>query len=95
MSWKRIFYVLVILVVAGISALSGVLAGGFAVYQAVRQSLPAARPLQLVPAAVSTSITSPAPVVQIDTTQIETTITKAVSQVGPAVVTVVGTVPGR
>jgi 2-alkenal reductase len=95
MSWKRVFYVLVVLVVAGVSALSGVVAGGFAVYQAVRQNMPAARPLQVVQAAVTTGATSQTPVLQINTTQIESTITKAVAQVGPAVVTVVGTIPGQ
>ncbi len=94
MSWKRVFYVLVVIVVAGVSALSGVLAGGFAVYQAVRQSLPANRPLALVQQAAVTS-TNPPPVLEVDTTKIESTITKAVAQVGPAVVTVVGTIPGQ
>lgn len=95
MSWKRLFYVLVVLVVAGVSALSGVVAGGFAVYQAVRQNMPATRPVQVLQAAVSTSSTNQKPVLEINTTQIETTITKAVAQVGPSVVTVVGTIPGQ
>jgi serine protease Do len=94
MSWRRVFYVLVVIVVAGVSALSGVLAGGFAVYQAVRQNLPAKSPLALVQQAVVTS-TNPPPVLEVDTTKIESTITKAVAQVGPTVVTVVGTIPGQ
>jgi serine protease Do len=95
MSWKRVFYVLVILVVAGVSALSGVVAGGFAVYQAVRQNNAAARPLPVLQASVTTNNTGQAPELQINTTQIETTITKAVAAVGPSVVTVVGTIPGQ
>jgi serine protease Do len=95
MSWKRVFYVLVVLIVAGISALSGVVAGGFAVYQAVRQNSTTAHPLQVVQAAVTTSSTAQTPVLEINTTQIESTITKAVAQVGPSVVTVVGTIPGQ
>jgi S1-C subfamily serine protease len=95
MSWKRVFYVLVVLVVAGISALSGVVAGGFAVYQAVRQNNSAARPLPVLQASVTTHNTGQAPEIQINTTQIETTITKAVAEVGPSVVTVVGTIPGQ
>ena len=94
MSWKRVFYVLVVIIVAGVSALSGVLAGGFAVYQAVRQNMPANRPLALVQQAAVTS-TNPPPALEVDTTKIESTITKAVAQVGPAVVTVVGTIPGQ
>ncbi len=95
MSWKRVFYVLVVLVVAGVSALSGVVAGGFAVYQAVRQNSPAARPLPVIQASVTTNNSSQTPELQINTTQIETTITKAVAAVGPSVVTVVGTIPGQ
>jgi serine protease Do len=95
MSWKRIFYVLVVLVVAGVSALSGVVAGGFAVYQAVRQNNSVARPLPVVQAAILTTPTNQTGELQINTTQIETTITQAVAAVGPAVVTVVGTIPGQ
>ena len=95
MSWKRVFYVLVVLIVAGVSALSGVVAGGFAVYQAVRQNSSAVRPPAVIQAAVSTSNTGQAPVLQINTTQVETTVTQAVAQVAPAVVTVVGTIPGQ
>jgi serine protease Do len=95
MSWKRVFYVLVVLIVAGISALAGVVAGGLAVYQAVHQNMPTARPLQVLQATTTTSNPSQTSELKIDTTQIETTITKAVAQVGPAVVTVVGTIPGQ
>ncbi len=38
MSWKRILYVMVIILVAGISALSGAVAGGVAVYSAMVKS---------------------------------------------------------
>ena len=95
MSWKRVFYVLVVLVVAGISALSGVVAGGFAVYQAVRQNMPAAATIPVIQASVSTNNASQTPELQINTTQIESTIIKAVAAVGPSVVTVVGTIPGQ
>ncbi len=91
MSLKRIFYVLLIFVVAGGSALLGAAAGGFGVYQAMRQGqLPApATP------AVSVAHTNPNQKLLVNTTSIETSITQVVQKVGPAVVTVVGTVPGQ
>jgi serine protease Do len=81
-----------IAVVAGVSGLAGAWAGGAAVYRAVqiRNSLPAAIQ-QVLPA----SNTGPAQTLTINTTDIQTTITQAVSRVGPAVVTVVGTIPGQ
>jgi serine protease Do len=95
MSFKRVTYVLFVAVVAGISALTGVVTGSVAVYQAVRQG----NVSSLISSAqgvktISTSNSSGQPVV-IDTTNIETTITRAVEKIGPAVVTVVGTLPGR
>lgn len=92
MSWKRILYVLFVVVVAGISALSGVLAGGLAVYRAMSRSdsrTVSSQAVQVQPA--------PTDIVPLDfsTTNIETTITDAVAKVGPAVVTVVGVIPGQ
>jgi 2-alkenal reductase len=92
MSVKRVLYVLFILVVAGVSSLAGAAAGGFAVYRAVqnRNDLPA--PIQQV---IPASHTNPNQTLTLDTTNIETSITKAVQKVGPAVVTVVGKIPGQ
>ncbi len=92
MSTKRILYVFLIAVVAGVSALSGAVAGGAAVFRAVqsRTSLPA--PIrQILPA----SNTNPNQTFTLNTTDIQTTITQSVQKVGPAVVTVVGTIPGQ
>jgi 2-alkenal reductase len=92
MSWKRIFYAIFVVLVAGTSAVAGAFAGGVAVYRAVqnRQSLPASIQ-QVIPA----SNTNPTQTFTLDTTNIETSITGAVKKVGPAVVTVVGTIPGQ
>ncbi len=92
MSIKRILYVLLIAVVAGISGLSGVVAGGALVYRAIqsRTSLPA--PVQDV---LPANNTNPGQTLTINTTNIQTDITQAVQKVGPAVVTVVGTIPGQ
>lgn len=92
MSVKRILYALLIALVAGGSALAGVVVGGTAVYRAVqsRSSLPAAIQ-QVLPA----SNTNPAQSFTLNTTDIQTSVTQAVQRVGPAVVTVVGTIPGQ
>ena len=93
MTVKRILYITLIVVVAGVSALAGAVAGGIGVYQAVRQqpnNLPA--PIQ---AALPASNTNPAQTLTLNTTDIQTSITQAVKKVGPTVVTVVGSIPGQ
>lgn len=92
MSLKRALYVLFVAVVAGIAGLSGAVIGGAAVYRAVqfRSSLPPAIQ-QVIPA----TNTNPTQSFTLNTTDIQTTITQAVQKVGPAVVTVVGTIPGQ
>ncbi|MGE5642970.1 MAG: S1C family serine protease [Byssovorax cruenta] len=92
MSWRRVFYAVFVIVVAGVSALTGAFAGGTAVYRAVqnRSSLPTS--IQKV---IPASNTNPNQTVTLDTTDIQTSITKAVQKVGPAVVTVVGKIPGQ
>lgn len=90
MSWKRTLYILFVVLVAGVSALSGVVAGGVAVYSALRQNQStAARPVSLpqpTPAQIQAN--------EISITEVDTAITKAVENVGPAVVTVASTIPG-
>jgi serine protease Do len=94
MTRNRVIYLLLVVVLAGTSALFGAAAGGYVVYRTVSQVQPA-------------SLTNSAPLVQavqanngqqslvINTTDIQTTITQAVKKVGPSVVTVVGTLPGQ
>lgn len=92
MSAKRILYLFLIALVAGGSALAGVVVGGAAVYRAVqsRSSLPSAIQ-QVLPA----SNTNPTQSFTLSTTDIQTNVEQAVQRVGPAVVTVVGTIPGQ
>ncbi len=93
MSLKRILYSLLVVVVAGASALFGAVAGGVGVYRAVQGqpgSLPA--PLQEVLPAKNTN---PSQTLVLNNTDVETAITQSVQKVGPAVVTVVGTIPGQ
>ncbi len=92
MSVRRIIYAVFIVFVAAASGLAGVAAGGFAVYRAVeaRNNLPVAVQ-QVLPA----SNINPTQTFTLNNTDIQTSVTKAVKQVGPAVVTVVGTVAGQ
>jgi len=92
MSLKRVLYALFVIVIAGASALAGAAAGGYAVFRAVQQrsSLPA--PIQQILPATDTN---PSQTLVLNNTDIETAITQSVQRVGPAVVTVVGTIPGQ
>jgi hypothetical protein len=98
-TWKRFFYISIIVLVAGSSALVGALAGGLAVYTAVRNRLQTAPAAITAPSSsftsASTPASTPASTIQIETAGVETKIIDAVTQVGPAVVTVVGTIPGQ
>ena len=90
MSGKRIFYAFVLIVVAGISALGGALAGGLAVFTAIQE-----HPTPEVMAPIAPSATPQTVTQQIVTMEKDTAVTQAVEQIGPAVVTVVGIVPGQ
>jgi serine protease Do len=89
MTLKRFLYLLLVVAVAGISGLSGAALGGGIVYRALQAQPTAVQ--QVIPAASS----NPVQHLNLDMTEVETTITQAVKTVGPAVVTVVGTIPGE
>jgi len=94
MTAKKVFYILLIFVVAGISAFGGVLAGGVAAYRFLQDRVAPAGEVQS-PISELPAETLPEPQVLISNTDIQTNITQAVEKAGPAVVTVVGTVAGR
>jgi 2-alkenal reductase len=93
MTWKRTLYIVLVMAVAGASALLGGVAGGFTVYKTVRgqtSDLPA--PIQeILPA----NHTNPSQTLVLNNTDVETAITQSVQKVSPTVVTVVGTIPGQ
>ncbi|HNZ14089.1 MAG TPA: trypsin-like peptidase domain-containing protein [Anaerolineaceae bacterium] len=89
MSWKRIIYAVLVVALAGVSALGGVVVGGLAVYQALRANADAPQTV------FSDASSAPAQVVSVNTTEYQTSVTQAAEAVGPAVVTVVGTIPGQ
>lgn len=89
MSGKQILFSAFVIIVAGVSALSGVLAGGLAVYSAIKDQTPQIVTVQATPAA---PIETTNQVINID---VDTAITQAVEKIGSTVVTVVGLVPGQ
>jgi serine protease Do len=89
MSLRRFLDILLVIAVAGISALTG----GAVVYRTPQQgsaNLP--EPVQDI---LPPNDPSSGQTLTFNTTDIETSITQAVEKVGPAVVTVVGTIPGQ
>ena len=95
MTKNRIIYLGLVILLAGVAALSGAAVGGTVVYQVVSRVQPA-RVAASIPVAVTVSSSkAQSPALVLNTTQIETTITDAVQKVGPSVVTVVGTIPGQ
>ena len=98
MTKNRILYLILVIFLAAVAALSGAAVGGVAVYQVMSQNKPAAV-VSTSPVVESQPANSKTPakgtILVGDTTQIETTITQAVQKVGPSVVTVIGTVQGQ
>ena len=92
MSFKRFLYISLVIVVAGISALGGAVAGGYGVYMAAKSSTSLPVSAQ---AGLPAGSTSPVTALTLNATDIQTAITQSVQKVGPAVVTVVGTIPGQ
>ncbi|GAB4580452.1 MAG: trypsin-like peptidase domain-containing protein [Anaerolineales bacterium] len=90
LSIKRFLYIVFLLTATGISALFGALAGGVAVFSVMReaQAIPPVNLSQEMPVSNPQTVT-------LSNTDIQTDITAAVDKVGPAVVTVVGVVPGQ
>ncbi len=91
---KLLIFVVAIVIIAG-SALFGAMAGGVIVYRLMSQQSTnvATTPTQAAVEAVPVS-ESPTTLV-VNSTDVETAVTKAVQTVGPSVVTVVATIPGQ
>ena len=95
-SWKKIIYGLTLFIVAGIAALTGAIVGGIAIYQVANNQQPTAITTPDIEPVEKTAIdTLPAVTTEHFVIDIETPITEAVEKIGPAVVTVVGTIPGQ
>jgi len=93
MSLSRSLYIVLVIAIAGISALAGALAGGVVVYRTLqRDSANFPDPVEEV---LPANNATPEETLTLSTTEIETSITQSVERVSPAVVTVVGTLPGQ
>ena len=95
MTWKKTLYILSVVVIAGVSALTGAFAGGAAVYKAVSDKGQNGSPIISIPASISTTNNTPKQTLVLNSTDVETAVTQTVQKVGPAVVTIVGTIPGQ
>lgn len=93
MSWKRYAYILLVIFVAGIAGFVGALAGSLAAYQAIRQGqfVNLSAPTQAAFSDSPSDSNQPQALV-IDSTDIQTSITRAVQVTEPAVVTVIATI---
>jgi len=95
MSWKKLLLYVLAIILLGVSALFGAMAGGVIVYrlmsqeQAASATTPSPSTVEMVPATSNTQTLT------VNTTDVETAITQAVQNVGPSVVTVVATIPGQ
>ncbi len=92
-SWTKVLYIFVIFVVAGGSGLFGALAGGFAVYQLAGQNIAASPQVQDVPINLSNPPEEQS--ITVSDTDVQTAIIDVAERIGPAVVTVVGTLDGQ
>lgn len=96
MSLKKTLYLFLIFAVAGASAFAGAVAGGAAVYTVVARNQQAVGLTAIAPAAENSSNdNTAAQTLILNATDVETAVTQAVQKVGPAVVTIVGTIPGQ
>jgi serine protease Do len=91
MNWKRIIYAFVLIGSTFLAGLAGVAGGGFAVYEVMNQD----RATTAVVSAIDQPVSQGASTLTVDSTDIETSIVDSVQKVGPAVVTVTGTIPGQ
>ena len=89
MTTKRILCLFLVAAIAGVSALSGAVAGGVAVYRLLGGQ-------QASSSAVDVSTGGgPVQTLTLNSTDIQTSVTQSAQKAGPAVVTVVGTIPGQ
>lgn len=94
MNWKKVFYAVFVFAIAIGAALTGAVAGGVAVYRAIGQEQASSLPVISTEVSVL-PVSSENQELVVSTTEVVTAVTMAVQNTGPAVVTVVGTIPGQ
>lgn len=95
MSVKKLITFLVVVILIGGAALVGSVAGGVIVYSYIKKDLTATATLPTQSAVQAVQANSQAQTLAVNSTDVETAVTQAVQNVGPSVVTVVGTIPGQ
>jgi 2-alkenal reductase len=96
MTKNRILYLVLVILLAGIAALSGAAVGGVVVYRTMSQLNTTSQTASVpVVQAIQANNTSPQQTLVVNTANVETTITQDVKTIGPAVVTVTGTIQGQ
>ena len=92
MTWKKTLYIVLVIAVAGASALTGAIAGGIAVYRVAQNQ---SNSPSLLQEALPANHNDPSQRLVLNTTDIQTAITQSVQKVSPTVVTVIGVIPGQ
>ena len=87
---RKILYLVLVFVVAGVSALGGAVVGGFV----VSRNMETSTPVEVI-AAIPAEAPQQNQLLEVSSTQIDTAIVQTVESVGPAVVTIEGTVGGQ
>jgi serine protease Do len=95
MTWKRLLLFIFAVIILGGTALFGALAGGVIAYRLMSQNEPVAVNQPSAPTTAVVPVTTTVQTLTVNTTDVETAITQAVQNVGPAVVTVVATITGQ
>ncbi len=87
---KKVLYLVLVLVVAGVSALGGAIVGGYVVRSTlIQQNVEAATPVPIA------AVPQQSQLLEVSNTQVDTAIVETVESVGPAVVTIEGTISGQ
>lgn len=95
MPWKKLIILFLIFLFGAASALVGATVGGLVVYQSVSQEVARVQSAATQPLLEVIPASSPSQNLAVNITDVETAITSAVQHVGPAVVTIVATIPGQ
>ncbi len=89
---RTFLFVVLILAVAGSSALVGAVAGGLIVKNTIENNQPV---VEALPVSVATDSVQQSQSITVTNTDVESAVTSTVEQVGPAVVTVLAAIPGQ
>ena len=95
MSWKKLLLLILAMILLGGSALFGAMAGGVIMYRWMSQNQSTIAVTSSQPTVEVVPANHQAQTLAVNTTDVETAVTQAVQNVGPSVVTVVGTIPGQ